>query len=96
MNECESNISYKPFTDSNDMSSNSSQDKYTLACCCVTDKWYFDHTGLATIKEYDSTVNNCCISLDCCTWCLEFRIRKCSICEKPCICYLCCCSIYFI
>ena len=96
MNSQESDISYKPFTSSNEVSSNSSQDKYTLGCCCVTDKWYFDHTGLASIKEYDNTVNNCCVWLDCCTWCLEFRITKSSVCEKPVICYLCCCSIYFI
>jgi hypothetical protein len=96
MSEQESNTSYKVFTNCNKLISNSSEDKYTLSCCCITNKWYFQHTGLAAIKNYDNTANNYCVCLDCCTWCLEFRTRKYSVCEKPIICYLCCCSIYFI
>jgi hypothetical protein len=71
-----------------------SENKYTLCCCCITNKWCFQHTGLTAVKDYDNTANNYCICLDCCTWCLEFRTRKYDICEKPIICYLCCCSIY--
>jgi hypothetical protein len=76
---------------------NSSQYKYTLNCCCISDKWCFQHTGLAGVKEYDDIANNFCICLDCCTWCLEFKTTKIScICKKNTICYLCCCSIYFV
>jgi hypothetical protein len=92
----ESDISYIKFTNSSEMISDFSDNKYTLGCCCITDKWYFEHTGLASMKEYDNTINNCCVWLDCCTWCLEFQTRKYNVCEKPTICYLCCCSIYFI
>ncbi len=96
MNNKESEITYKTFTNSDeDLSSKSSEDKYTLSYCCITDKWYFEHTGLAGIKEYDDSVNNCCVCLDCCTWCLEFRTNKTCICKKQTICYLCCCSFYF-
>jgi hypothetical protein len=63
---------------------------------CVSDKWCFDHTGLASIREYDKNINNCCTCLDFCTWCFEFRTQKNSIlCKKDTNCYLCCCSIYF-
>jgi len=66
-------------------------------CCCLTDQWCFQHTGLASIKGfYDNNSDTCCICLDYCTWCLEFRTRKYSICKKQTVCYLCCCSIYFI
>ena len=27
---------------------------------CVSDKWCFDHTGLASIREYDKNIINCC------------------------------------
>ena len=71
-----------------------SEDKYML-CCCISEKWCFNHTGIASIREYDKNINNCCICLDCCTWCLEFRRQKMSICSKQTNCYLCCCAIYF-
>jgi hypothetical protein len=62
----------------------------------ISDKWCFEHTGLASIREYDKNINNCCICLDCCTWCFEFRTQKKSLlCKKETNCYLCCCSIYF-
>ncbi len=83
------------YTNSNE-TTNYSENKYTLGCCCISNKWYFEHTGLASMKEYDNTANNYCICLDCCTWCLEFKMRICSEGKKPIICYLCCCSIYFI
>ena len=72
------------------------KDKYSISCCCISEKWWFDHTGLPSIKTYDKNTNNCCICLDCCTWCLEFQIKRYSICVKPTNIYLCCCSIYFI
>jgi hypothetical protein len=72
------------------------ENKYLINGCCISDRWCFQHTGLAAVKEYDDSVNTCCVSLDCCTWCLEFRTTKISsICKKQTICYLCCCSIYF-
>jgi hypothetical protein len=72
-----------------------SKDKYLL-CCCISEKWWFDHTSIPVINEYDKNDHNCCICLDCCTWCLEFRVKKKSICSKNINCYLCCCVIYFI
>ena len=72
-----------------------SENKYTLGCCCITNKWCFQHTGLTALKEYDNTVNNYCICLDCCTWCLEFNINKKSMCKNETNCYICCCVIYF-
>lgn len=73
------------------------ENKYLINGCCISDKWCFQHTGLAAVKEYDDSTNNYCISLDCCTWCLEFRTTKISwICKKNTICYLCCFSIYFV
>ena len=71
--------------------------KKNYDCCCYTiDMWCNEHTGLAIINEYDNNVNNCCIFLDCCTWCIEFRRDKYEICNNQTICYFCCCSIYFI
>jgi len=87
---------YNPVINSNDTTPTSSKNKYILSCSCITEKWCFEHTGIAGIKEYNDNVSNCCTCLDCCTWCLEFRTRKYSICEKQTACYLCCCSIYFI
>jgi hypothetical protein len=75
---------------------NPSNDKYFISCCCITEQWCFEHIGIPIEKEYDDTVYNCCTCLDCCTWCLEFQIKKCSICVKQTNLYLCCCSIYFI
>ena len=63
--------------------------------CCISDKWLFEHSGIAWFKMYDETENNYFLCLDCCTWCLEFRCNKWSICEKGMNCYLCCCVLYF-
>ena len=30
----------------------------------ISDKWCFEHTGLASIREYDKNINNCCICLE--------------------------------
>jgi hypothetical protein len=68
----------------------------TSCCCCISYKWCFDHTGLAVASEYDETECNCCTCFDCCSWCLEFRVKKWFLCTKGTNCYLCCCSIYFI
>jgi hypothetical protein len=72
----------------------SSEDKYLL-CCCVTEKWCFEHSGIAVFKEYDEDINNCCKCLDCCTWCLEFNLKKPCNLIKDTNCYLCCLTIYF-
>lgn len=97
MSDQENDTSYNTFNNTSEkVLSNPSSENYLIPCCCVTNKWYFNHIGLASMKEYDNTVNNYCVCLDCCTWCLEFQTRKYAVCEKPIICYLCCCSIYFI
>lgn len=88
----ESDILYNAATDSDGKLLSYNNCSY----CCLSEKWCFQHTGLASIKRYDNNTNNCCICLDYCTWCLEFRTRKYSICERETTCYLCCCSIYFI
>jgi hypothetical protein len=72
-----------------------SEYKYFIKCCCISEKWCFNHIGIATISEYDESINNYCTCLDCCTWCLEFRFEKMSTCKKETNCYLCCCVIYF-
>lgn len=95
MSELQSNTLYNAVRNSDKIMLKPPEDKYILSCCCITEKWCFEHTGLAIIKEYDKNVNNCCKCLDCCTWCLEFRAKKYSICTKQTNCYLCCCSIYF-
>lgn len=71
-----------------------SEDKY-LICCCITEKWCFEHSGIAGFKEYDETKNNYCKCLDCCTWCLELNYGTPFICLKDTNCYLCCLTIYF-
>ena len=71
-----------------------SKDKYLL-CCCISEKWCFDHTSISVRNEYNKNDNNCCVCLDYCTWCLEFRNKKMSLCSKNMNCYLCCCVIYF-
>lgn len=65
------------------------------SCCFISEKWCFEHSGIAGFKHHDETKNNCCVYLDCCTWCLEFRCKKLSICSKEMNCYMCCCAIYF-
>jgi len=70
-----------------------SENKYLL-CCCLSEKWCFEHTTPAIIKDYDENMNNYCICLDYCTWCLEFKLNK-KCCIKDTNCYLCCCTIYF-
>lgn len=72
-----------------------SREDKTMVCCCISKKWLFEHSGFPGIKNYDKNKNNCCICLDCCTWCLEFRLSKQFNCIKDTNCYLCCCSIYF-
>ena len=65
------------------------------SCSCFNESWCFAHTGITSNREYNENVNNCCTYLDCCTWCLEFRTNKYSICKNQTIFYLCCFSIYF-
>lgn len=89
MNENESNA----FRNSDKIILTPSENKYLIGCC-ITEKWCFNHMGIASIRSYDKNINNCCTCLDCCTWCLEFQTKKCS-CKNQTICYLCCCSIYF-
>ncbi len=64
-------------------------------CCCVTEKWCFEHSGIAGFTSYDENKNNCCTCLDCCTWCLEFKLRKPTNYMKDTNCYICCFAIYF-
>jgi len=72
-----------------------SEHKYIFCCCCITEKWCFEHSGIAGFKEYDDTKNNCCKCLDCCTWCLELNYKKPFCCIKETYCYLCCLTINF-
>jgi len=96
MTHQESVTLYNSIENSSGLISIPSEKKYIMSYCCITEKWCFQHTGVAAIREYDKNINNCCICLDCCTWCLEFQTNKYSICKNQSICYLCCCSIYFI
>jgi hypothetical protein len=100
MSDLQSDTLYNAVRNSDKISLNKSNDhtndKYLIPCCCVTDKWCFEHSGIAIPKQYSETEFNCCTCLDCCTWCLEVKIQKYSICVKQTNCYLCCCSIYFI
>lgn len=91
----ESDTLYNIVINSDKMLLTPSKDKYIL-CCCISEKWCFQHTGLASIRKYDKNINNYCICLDCCTWCLEFNQKKMSICKNQTNCYLCCFVIYFI
>ncbi len=66
-------------------------------CCCISEKWCFEHSGIPAFNYYDQNINNICLYLDCCSWCLEFKLSKKKYCnDKDTICYLCFCSIYFI
>ena len=69
--------------------------KIKTICCCISQKWCFEHSGIAGFKYYDENKNNCCTCLDCCSWCLEFRFKKMPIFSKEMSCYMCCCAIYF-
>lgn len=95
MSEFQSDTLYNAVRNSNKIMLIPSEEKYFTTCCCISEKWCFEHTGLPSIKSYNKNINNCCICLDYCTWCLEFRRKKFPICKKQTICYLCCCSIYF-
>jgi len=64
-------------------------------CCCVTEKWCFEHSGIAGFTSYDENKTNYCTCLDCCTWCLEFKLNKPINCMKDTNCYICCFAIYF-
>ena len=64
-------------------------------CCCITDQWWFEHSGIAGFNNYDEDINNWCTCLDCCTWCLECKIKKPVCCIKETNCYICCFVIYF-
>lgn len=64
-------------------------------CCCISYKWCFEHSGIVVFPNYDKNKNNYCTCLDCCTWCLEFNIKKPVICIKDTNCYICCTVIYF-
>jgi len=83
----ESDTLYNAVRNSDKILLTPSEDKYLIGCC-ISEKWCFDHTGIASIREYDKNINNCCI-------CLEFRRQKMLICSKQTNCYLCCCVIYF-
>ncbi len=91
----ESDTLYNAVRNSDKIALRPPEDNYSTSCCCISEKWCFNHAGLPSIREYDKNINNCCICLDCCTWCLEFRRQKMLICSKQTNCYLCCCVIYF-
>jgi hypothetical protein len=99
MSELESNTLYNAVRNSDKMLLRPPENKCKITCCCFScccsEKWCIKHTGIASIKEYDKNVNNYCICLDYCSWCLEFRNKKWKMCSKETNCYLCCCSIYF-
>ena len=92
MSDLQSNTLYNAVRNSGKIQLIQPKEKYI--CCCINELWCFEHSGLAGIKQYNTESNNCCLCLDCCTWCLEFRFKK-SFCKKQTNCYLCCCSIYF-
>lgn len=71
-----------------------SEEKYIL-CCCISEKWCFEHSGIAGLNQYDESKNNYCKCLDCCSWCLEFNFKKPCKSVKDFNCYLCCLTIYF-
>jgi hypothetical protein len=56
--------------------------------CCISDKWCFEHSGIAGFTTYDENKNNCCI-------CLEFKLKKPFNCIKDTNCYICCFVINF-
>ena len=93
MDELQSNTLYNAARNSDNLIL--LEDKTPVGCCCISEEWCFNHGGLPSLKIYDKNANNCCTCLDCCSWCLEFRRKKMSICKKQTNCYLCCCSIYF-
>jgi len=72
----------------------SSNETYYL-CFCVSDKWCFKHQGISAYKNYDKNDCLCCTYLDCCSWCLEFKQKKNSLCKYKTICFFCCFSITF-
>ena len=84
---------YTVSSNSNSILPQPSEDKYIL--CCITEKWCFEHSGIAVFKEYDETKKHCCKSLDCCTWCLELNYKTSFCCIKETYCYLCCLTINF-
>ncbi len=86
---------YRATLSSETISLNSSRENRLSSSCFNSEKWCFEHSGIAGFKYYDETKNNCCICLDCCTWCLEFRCKKLPICSKEMNCYICCCAFYF-
>lgn len=69
--------------------------KNNFCCCCITYKWWFEHSGIPLFSTYDENKNNYCKCLDCCTWCLEFKMKKPIKCIKDTNCYFCCFVIYF-
>lgn len=94
MSDIESDTLYNIVRNSDKLILKPSENKYFI-CCCVSEKWCFEHIGVAGIKEYDTNINNYCLCLDCCSWCLEFNVKKISLCKKKTNCYICCCTIYF-
>ena len=93
----ESDTLYNAFTNSDKIYLNKQPtENYLIPCCCITDKWCFDHSRISINTDYDEREFHCCTCLDCCTWCLEFKIKNCSICSKKTNLYLCCFTIYFI
>lgn len=86
LNQSTTNSQSMPFT-------NTKRDN--TICCCISNKWCFEHSGIAVFPNYDTNKNNCCTCLDCCSWCLEFKINKPIICIKNTNCYICCIVIYF-
>lgn len=63
--------------------------------CCFSNRWWFKHTNPAIYTNYDENYCQCCKFLDCCTWCLEFRNKKCLCCKNNVVCFMCCCTITF-
>lgn len=95
MNECQSNTLYNAVRNSDKIVLVSTNNNNYSICFCVTEKWCVNHTGFSGFKNYNKNENNCCICLDCCSWCLEFHIKKPGLCKNSTNCYLCCFAIYF-
>jgi hypothetical protein len=85
---------YKAARDSDNIFLVPSQEK-KIMCCFISEKWCFEHSGIAGLNQYDESKNNFCKCLDCCTWCLEFNLKKPCISIKDTNCYFCCLTIYF-
>ena len=57
MSELQSDTLYNAVRNSNKIMLIPSEEKYFTTCCCISEKWCFNHTGVASIREYDKNIN---------------------------------------